>query len=138
MSDDATSGARFQCLKAAAKRASANAWSPHSGFQVGAAVSTPGGEPVAACNVESDSYGLTQCAERNAIAAAIAAGTRPGEIDALLIYVPGETPLPPCGGCRQWMVELLSPGATITSCCDGDQALGWSRDDLLPGAFRIR
>lgn len=124
-------------LKRAARDASANAWSPHSGFQVGAAVQTRMGTLFSACNVESDSYGLTQCAERNAMAAAVASGVRPGEMDAVLVYVPGDTPLPPCGACRQWMVEMLAPGAHIRSCCDGDDTLDWTPEGLIPGAFRI-
>ncbi len=122
-------------LRPAARAASANAHAPFSGFHVGAAVRTASGDVYAACNVESASYGLTQCAERNALGSAIAAGVTPGEVQALLVYLPGDEPLPPCGACRQVMRELLAPGARVVSCCDGDEVLDWSVEALLPDAF---
>ncbi|KAA9131862.1 cytidine deaminase [Marinihelvus fidelis] len=125
-------------LRPVARQASAQAWSPHSGYRVGAAVRAVSGAVFPGCNVESDSYGLTQCAERNAFAAAIVGGVRPGEMDAVLIYVPGPVTLPPCGGCRQWMVELLAEAGRIVSCCDGDRFETWVRDELMAGAFRMR
>lgn len=126
----------FGDLFKAARAASRNAYSPYSGFKVGAAVRHPGGVHTG-CNVESGSYGLTQCAERNALAAAIAAGAAPGSGDALLIYQPGDVALPPCGACRQVMLELLAPGALVVSCCDGEHSVSWRIEDLLPDAFRM-
>lgn len=122
-------------LRDAAKAASAHAHSPFSGFHVGAAVSDAEGAVYAACNVESASYGLTQCAERNALGTAIAAGVRPGTLDRMVIYLPGDEPIPPCGACRQVMRELLAPDAYAVSCCDGDAYLAWTLDELLPDAF---
>ncbi len=123
-------------LKPDAARASGNAHAPYSGFLVGAALETRDGQQFAACNVESASYGLTQCAERNALGTAVAAGVRPGEVTGLLIYLPGSEPLPPCGACRQVMAELMAPGATVVTCCDGEALAAWTIEQLLPDAFR--
>ena len=127
--------AAVAALRPAARKASANAHAPYSGFHVGAALRGPDGAVYAGCNVESASYGLTQCAERNALGAAISAGVKPGETSLLVIYLPGVEPLPPCGACRQWMVELLQPGALVVSCCDGEAMEAWQLSDLLPGPF---
>lgn len=123
--------------RALARFTGARAHSPHSGFHVGAVVVDGQGGTHVGCNVESDSYGLTQCAERNALAAAIAAGVTTGEPTVLLIHVPGDRPLPPCGACRQLMVELLAPGALIVSCCDGEALLEWRRESILPDPFTM-
>lgn len=122
-------------LLPAARRASANAHSPYSGLKVGAALLTSDGSVISGCNVESASFGLTQCAERNALGTAIAEGVAPGSVTALLVYLPGDRPLPPCGACRQVMLELLAPGAQVLSVCDGDGFHRWDVEDLLPGAF---
>ena len=122
-------------LRQAAKAASARAHAPYSGFHVGAAVSDADGRIYAACNVESASYGLTQCAERNALGSAIAAGVQPGTLEAIVIYLPGEKPIPPCGACRQVMRELMAPDAFAVTCCDGDAVQAWTLEELLPDAF---
>jgi len=122
-------------LGPAAREASARAHAPYSGMKVGAALRTAAGEVFRACNVESASYGLTQCAERNALGTAIAEGVAPGAIDALLIYLPGDRPLPPCGACRQVMAELMPPGARVLSVCDAEAMHQWQVEELLPDAF---
>ncbi len=127
--------AAVAALRPAARAASANAHAPYSGFHVGAALRTVEGTVFAGCNVESASYGLTQCAERNALGAAISAGVKPGETSMMVIYLPGSKPLPPCGACRQWMVELMQPAALVVSCCDGEATQAWQLADLLPGPF---
>ena len=128
-------GAALKRLRAPAKAASGNAHAPYSGFHVGAAVADARGAVYAACNVESASYGLTQCAERNALGSAIAAGVRPGTLEAMVIYLPGEEPIPPCGACRQVMRELMAPGAIAVTCCDGAAIQAWTLEELLPDAF---
>lgn len=122
-------------LREAAKAASGLAHAPYSGFHVGAAVADADGTVYAACNVESASYGLTQCAERNALGSAIAAGVRPGTLDAIVIYLPGNKPIPPCGACRQVMRELMAADAFAVTCCDGDAYQAWTLEELLPDAF---
>ena len=127
--------AALEQLRAPARAASARAHAPYSGFHVGAAVADGDGSIYAACNVESASYGLTQCAERNALGSAIAAGVRPGKLRAILIYLPGDVPIPPCGACRQVMRELMAPDAFAVTCCDGDAVQVWTLEELLPNAF---
>ena len=123
-------------LRAAARAASRHAYSPYSSFTIGAVVRHPGGVH-AGCNVENGSYGLTQCAERVALASTVSSGVAPGSFDALLIYRPGDSALPPCGACRQVMLELMAPDALVVSCCDGDHLYHWRVRDLLPDAFNM-
>jgi cytidine deaminase len=120
-------------LVAAARAASANAWCPYRGFAVGAAVRAADGRVFAGCNVENASYGLTICAERNAVFQAVAAGAR--ELLAVALYTPTAQPATPCGACRQVMAEF---GVRDVLCVgqDGEgerHALG----ALLPHAFRL-
>jgi cytidine deaminase len=122
-------------LKPHAKNAAGHSYSPYSNFKVGAAVVGEGGEVFAGCNVENGSYGLTQCAERNAISSAISGGLRAGTLELLVIYTPGEQACPPCGACRQVMHELMTKNSRVISCCDGDAVTSWTREEYLPDAF---
>lgn len=122
-------------LKSIAAEAARNSYCPYSGFRVGAAVVSGEGQTYAGCNVENASFGLTQCAERAALTAAIADGVRPGTLPALLLYTPGKTAHAPCGACRQVMQELLAPGARVISCCDGEAVRQWSAGEYLPDPF---
>jgi len=122
-------------LYACARSASDNAYSPYSGVKVGACVVDVDGKVYSGCNVENSSYGLTQCAERNALAAAIAAGMSPGSAHTLLIYATGFEALAPCGACRQVMSELLAPDALIISCRSETEYRSWSIEELLPDPF---
>ena len=128
--------ARIAALLDAARAASAHAYAPYSRYRVGAAVLTDDGRTFAAANVENASYGLSSCAERNAIFAAVSAGVR--SIVAVAIHTPTRQPVSPCGACRQ-VINEFGPSATIVSGCDGDgdgdDVRRWSLDDLLPGAF---
>jgi cytidine deaminase len=116
----------------AARAASANAYAPYSKFKVGAAVLDSNGQIHSGCNVENASYGLTSCAERNAIATARAAGVR--EMSAILIYVQGDKLFEPCGACRQVMLELMPGSARVYSETDREQRR-WTVSDLLPEPF---
>ena len=89
-------------LIAAAAAVRERAYAPYSRFLVGAALRAADGTIFAGCNVENASYGLTICAERNAIAQAIAAGTR----DFTAVAVVSENGVTPCGACRQVLVEF--------------------------------
>ena len=120
-----------------AKSASDNAYSPYSGAKVGACVVDESGNIYTGCNVENASYGLTQCAERNALAAAIAAGMQPGSAPTLLIYATGFEALAPCGACRQVMSEILADDALIISCHSETDYRSWSIGELLPYPFKL-
>ncbi len=124
--------ARLHSLLDAARAASALAYAPYSRFPVGAAVLTDDGRMFSAANVENASYGLSSCAERNAVFAAVFAGAR--GIVAVAIHTPTDAPVSPCGACRQ-VIHEFGPRATIVSCCDGTPVRRWTLDALLPGAF---
>ena len=116
----------------AARQASTRAYCPYSKFRVGAAIRTDDGALVAGCNVENASYGLTVCAERNAVFQAVAAGHR--RVRALVVYTPTATPTAPCGACRQVLNEF-GPDAEILCVCDGPEQIRATLTALLPGAF---
>jgi cytidine deaminase len=94
------------------------AYAPYSRFRVGAAVLLQDGRIFAGCNVENASYGLTICAERNAIFAAVAASPRKPAIVAVALVNQRGVPCSPCGACRQVIAEfgpdavVWYPGAT--------------------------
>jgi cytidine deaminase len=87
-------------LVAAAERAAANAYAPYSDYRVGAVARARDGREFAGVNVENAAYPLGVCAEKSAIVAAVAAGCRPGDLEAIGITAS------PCGGCRQWLHEF--------------------------------
>jgi cytidine deaminase len=95
---------RRTALVAAARAVRKHAHAPYSKFRVGAAVLDERGRLHVGCNVENASYGLTVCAERNAVAAAVAAGAR--RISAVAVASGSRPPAPPCGACRQVIAEL--------------------------------
>ena len=132
MTDDR---ANIDQLKRIAVEAARNSYCPYSGFSVGAAVAGGEGQTYAGCNVENASFGLTQCAERAALTAAVADGALPGTLSMLVIYTPGETAHAPCGACRQVMQELMAPDARVISCCDGESVRRWSAGEYLPDPF---
>lgn len=108
-----------------------NAHAPYSHFRVGAAVRA-GDRTYAGCNVENASYGLTICAERAAVFAAVAAGER--RIDAVAVVTDTPTPTTPCGACRQVLrefgVEMQVVCATV-----GGARVEYTLDGLLPASF---
>jgi cytidine deaminase len=120
-----------------ARTASEQAYSPYSNVKVGAVVVNHDGLRFTGCNVENASYGLTQCAERNALAAAVVAGERPGTIRALLVFATGFKTLSPCGACRQVMAELLADDAMIISCSDSEAPKWWTLQELFPDPFTL-
>jgi cytidine deaminase len=93
---------------------------------------TDDGAIVSGCNVENASFGLTSCAERNAIFAAVARGMK--AIRAVVVYTPTPEPTAPCGACRQVIFEF-GPDAEIVVACDGPRVLRSTASALLPGAF---
>ena len=122
-------------LAAAARAVRARAWAPYSGFRVGAAV-LAGGSVHRGCNVENASYGLTVCAERNAVAAAVAAGAK--RIDAVAVASGTTPPTPPCGACLQVLAELGGPGTTVLLLGARGSRAETTLGALLPRAFGRR
>jgi cytidine deaminase len=121
----------WKALKHAAMKVRTHAYAPYSGFTVGAAVQSKSGAVFTGCNVENASYGATICAERAAMAAAVAAGEH--ELVALAIASGAKSPTPPCGVCRQSLAEL-APSLPIRS-YTGDAQAEYDLSSLLPDAF---
>lgn len=114
-----------------ARRVSKHAYAPYSRFQVGAVV-VAADASYSACNVENASYGLSCCAERNAIFKMVADGRT--KLELVVIYTPTDTPTAPCGACRQVLSEF-GPTARVVSTCQGAGRLDTSVDQLFPHAF---
>ena len=125
----------YQELINKAKEVSANSYSPYSKFAVGACVLTKSGKTYCGCNFENSSFGLTICAERNAVGSAIADGEK--EIRAIAIYSPNSQYCYPCGACRQVLNEFKSDhGLDVIT--DGENGLKIvSLAELLPEGFKL-
>jgi cytidine deaminase len=121
-------------LADAARRGAAHAYCPYNQFRVGAAVLTDDGRISWGGNVENASYGLTICAERNAVFQAVAQSEGPAVIRAVVIYTPTPEPTAPCGACRQ-VINEFGPDAEVRSICDGPRELRFRLSELLPAAF---
>ncbi|MBE3561264.1 MAG: cytidine deaminase [Ktedonobacteraceae bacterium] len=123
-------------LLALAREAALLAHCPYSHFRVGAAV-LAGGKTFVGVNIEISSYGLTLCAERSALAAALSAGAAPiSHIAVACIDTPPQAPLhqrTPCGACRQWIADLAPAALIYIDGVEGD----WRITDLLPLAFGL-
>ena len=121
-------------LLSLAREAALRAHCPYSHFRVGTAV-VAGEKMFTGVNIEISSYGLTLCAERSALAAAMSAGAGPiPQVAVACIDAPLEAPIQdrsPCGACRQWLADL-APNAIIY--IDGD-VRDFTIEDLLPYAF---
>lgn len=122
----------LQELIEAARDAADKAYCPYSGFAVGAAVLAEDGRIFSGCNVENASYGLTICAERNALAHAVSQGVR--AFRCVVVYRPGERPVTPCGACRQMIAEF---GDNIEVVCVSASGARYRTiiDDLIPQMF---
>ncbi|HAG07745.1 MAG TPA: rRNA maturation RNase YbeY [Peptococcaceae bacterium] len=121
-------------LLEAARRAMENAYAPYSGIRVGAAVRTASGAVFTGCNVENASYGLTLCAERAAVAAAVAAGHR--DVVAIAVVSDAEKVHSPCGACRQTLHEFNPDMLVIHTNPAGTHR--YRLRELLPAAFSLR
>jgi len=108
------------------------AYAPYSKFRVGAALLATDGGITEGCNVENAAYPVGVCAERGALAAAVAKGSR--HFVAIAIATEAEEPTPPCGMCRQ-MLEEFAPHLLVVSVTKGGREARWTLDDLLPRAF---
>lgn len=122
-------------LLAEASKARANAYAPYSRFPVGAALLARSGKVYRGANVENASYGVTVCAERSALFAAVTAGER--EFDAIAIVADTDGPVRPCGLCRQALSEFGGALRVIMSDLAGGVETQ-SLDALLPASFRFK
>jgi len=118
-------------LLEAARAVQANAYAPYSRFRVGAALEADDGRVFVGANVENASYGLTTCAERVALGAAVAAGAR--RFRRLVVVSDSEPPAAPCGACRQALAEFGSE--TGIEAVSGSRTRRWRLTDLLPDRF---
>jgi len=125
-------GSDVAALRETADAARANAWCPYSRFPVGAALEADDGRVFPGCNVENASYPGGTCAERVALGTAIAAGAR--TFSRIVITSSAMEPTPPCGICRQALVEFAPALEVIAIASDG-RAARWSLADLLPAPF---
>ena len=121
-------------LLARAREVQSRAHAPYSGFRVGAVLETPDGVLHSGCNVENASLGLTLCAERGALAAAIAAGDR--TFRRLVLVTDGDEAVPPCGACREALAEFCSDLPIVGVA--GESRKKWTLDELLPQPFRLK
>jgi len=118
-----------------AKEACANSYSPYSNFPVGACVLLENGATYKGCNVENASYGLSLCAERNAIASMVADGAKE-KIVAIAVYSDKQKDCLPCGACRQWIFEFKNgQDIKIVTEDENSELKIRSIDELLPHGF---
>ncbi len=120
-----------------AEEVSKNSYSPYSKFPVGACVLYENGNVYVGCNIENSSYGLSLCAERNAISTAIAAGEN-SKIMKIAICSPKTPKCYPCGACRQWLQEF-EQGQDIQILLEDENGaiLEYGINELLPHSFNL-
>ena len=112
-----------------AEQLAARAYAPYSGYAVGAVVRSRDGREFGGVNVENAAYPLGVCAEKNAIAAAVSAGCRPGELEAIGITAA------PCGGCRQWLVEFALDSVSFRA--EDGSISTFTPAELLPAGWTL-
>ncbi|MCU0237712.1 MAG: cytidine deaminase [Acidobacteria bacterium] len=122
-------------LLLAAKKARKKAYAPYSNFHVGAAVLGGNGKVYGGCNVENASFGLTCCAERNAVFAMVADGQR--RIREVLVIGESDGFLPPCGACRQVLAEFAAPATPVHMGNRKGALRSTTVGELLPFIFRL-
>lgn len=118
-----------------ATKAKELSYSPYSHFAVGAALLCKDGRVYHGANVENSSYGLSMCAERNALYHALMEGESPDDFEALALIGDTDEPISPCGACRQVLSEFFSKGTPIYMASASGQIYESNIEDLLPYAF---
>ena len=122
-------------LIACAARVRESAYAPYSGYKVGAAVVGEDDRVFLGCNVENASYGLSLCAERSALAAAVAAGVR--LVKAVVVVTEANPPGTPCGACRQWMSEFSADTLEVIAGTPAGRYRRFTLTELLPDPFGL-
>lgn len=115
-----------------AQAASRRAHAPYSHFHVGAALLAADGQVFLGCNVECSTFGGTICAERVALTKAVSEGVT--QFTHIVIYTDTDEPTPPCGICRQLLMDF-APELTVVSACRKSKRLRRRLSNLLPDAF---
>jgi len=115
--------------------ARSRAYVPYSHFKVGAAIELKDGTFIHGANIENASFGLTNCAERNAIFSLISQGYNKEDIVSMTIIANDHGPVSPCGACRQVMHELLPKNTKIILANTESQIQITSTEELLPFGF---
>ena len=118
----------MEAARAAAKRS----YAPYSNFHVGAAILTGGGTIYSGANVENASYGLSVCAERNAVAMMATTDPDDREIELVAIFSPNSSPCFPCGACRQVLREFGCKEVVVET---GRGLRRYPFDQILPNSF---
>jgi cytidine deaminase len=118
-----------------ARSAMKKAYAPYSKFRVGAAILTNTGKIFAGCNVENASYGMTNCAERTAIFAAVAELGPKLEVTAVAVVNDQGVPCSPCGACRQVIYEFGPEAIIFFQGTEGEKQAHIT--ELLPEGFRF-
>ena len=114
-----------------ARKAADFAYAPYSKFRVGAALLCDDGTVVTGCNVENRSFGLTFCAERNAVFSAVGGGRK--SFKAIAISTPdSEIPVGPCGACRQVLSEFMPPSSPVFFAGSGEDRVSTTLGVLYP------
>ncbi len=119
-------------LLALARSAAEHAYAPYSNFRVGAALQTAEGRVITGCNVENASYGLAICAERNAVAAMVAASPADRAVRTVAVFSPDAAPCFPCGACRQVLREF---GCSEVIVEEEGKMRSYRFEELLPHSF---
>jgi cytidine deaminase len=127
----------LESLLEQARQAALNSYSPYSGFRVGAALRLNNGAVVTGTNVENVSYGLTICAERAALVAAVSQFGPGIRVEAVAVANLNAAASPPCGACRQMLAEFTLPDAPVAfPAADGPRTMPFS--EILPLAFEMK
>lgn len=132
MGSEFTESSMFDDLSRQALTAMERAYAPYSGFRVGAALLGSDSGIYLGVNVENAAYPSGICAERGAVAAAVANGVR--TFRALVVATEADEPTPPCGMCRQ-VLEEFAPQLKIVSVTRAGGRAQWTLDELFPKAF---
>ncbi len=122
-------------LLKAARAVRENAHAPYSGFRVVAAIRSESGRIHVGCNVENAAFPEGICAEGGAITSMVAAGDK--TILKVLVYAEAETPVAPCGGCRQKLAEFAGPDVVVRLAGPEGIRAEMTVGDLLPATFKL-